>query len=538
METQNIAPTCKALVQEGPRKGETCKFPPLENAYCGRHERNKIYDDGISEGKKWCRFFFRGCSNTVEKGLTCNACINKKYVGKQICKHEGCSHHTIDTDYCKKHERDIYYIEEKEKGFKYCDISRGCFNLCNGDKKSCDECLQTFRIQDKERFDKRKELHTALHKVNSIVRICVDCGNDFDMYKTFQNNESKRCKQCNQNQHNQDIKRNEIRSINRNQKEEMFKNKERYYKSYINCAIKRDYEFKLNFEEFCNLVEQKCFYCHHHVLTETNGIDRVDNSKGYTRENTVSCCEKCNRIKHAYHPLFFLEKCKIIGNSETPDKEFYIKWKDYYLRTSFIIYSIYKKQVLEERGLTFDITESQWDILTRQNCYLCGYKQMNGIGLDRVDNSIRGYTFVNVRPCCGSCNNMKNEIDLETFINHCKKINEVWKNTDFFKDILIINKECKTLQIKAENRKVWKALGLYYTILNNEESQFLEANKEVLKEKELQELCIQVKKDPKENALIYLSKFLRNLKDRRKRLAAKPNPNKPAPPQNTTPFHA
>ena len=50
----------------------------------------------------------------------------------------------------------------------------------------------------------------------------------------------------------------------------------------------------------------------------------------------------------------------------------------------------------------------------------------------------------------------------------------------------------------------------------------------MLKEKELEELCIQVKKDPKEQALEYLSKFLRNLKDRRKRLAANPTPNKPA----------
>jgi hypothetical protein len=28
-----------------------------------------------------------------------------------------------------------------------------------------------------------------------------------------------------------------------------------------------------------------------------NGIDRVDNSKGYTPENTVPCCKICNKIK-------------------------------------------------------------------------------------------------------------------------------------------------------------------------------------------------------------------------------------------------
>jgi len=28
--------TCRAIVQEGPRKGEGCKFPGGENLYCDR----------------------------------------------------------------------------------------------------------------------------------------------------------------------------------------------------------------------------------------------------------------------------------------------------------------------------------------------------------------------------------------------------------------------------------------------------------------------------------------------------------------------
>jgi 5'(3')-deoxyribonucleotidase len=112
---------------------------------------------------------------------------------------------------------------------------------------------------------------------------------------------------------------------------------------------------------------------------------------------------------------------------------------------------------------------------------------------------------------------MKGELKLEEFKNKCKQISEIWKDTSFFNNIQIIEKEKKVLQTLAESRKVWKALGLYYTILNNEEQQFYNFYKEVLKENELQELCIQVKKDPKQKALEYLSKFLRNLKDRRKR---------------------
>ena len=513
MDTLNISGiTCKAIVQEGPRKGQLCQFPPDDFGYCGRHERNKIYDNGINEGKKWCRFFFRGCNNLAEKGLTCESCLKKKHEGKQLCKHEGCANHTKDTEFCKKHERDIYYIEEKEKGFKYCDIARGCFNICNNDKKSCEECLDKEKIKDKERFDKRKELYNALKQVNSDKRICVDCGKEYNKFNTLNNQDSKRCSHCNENQQNQDTKR--IRE--RNYKNETFNNKERYYKEYINNALRREYEFTLNFDEFSAIVDKECFYCHHNIDNETNGIDRVDNTKGYTKENTVPCCEMCNRMKMAYHPLFFLEKCKIIGTSTFPEKEFYNKWNQYYSENSHN-YSNYKKNTLEKRELFFEITEQQWDILTRQTCYLCGYKSVNGVGLDRVDNTIRGYTFVNVRPCCGSCNIMKLDYDLIKFIEQCNKISEIWKDNSFFKNIQIIKKEDKILQTKIKDRKVWKALGVYYTILENKEEEFYESYKEIFTKEELEALCIDVKKDPKEKALEYLSKLLNTLKVRKQR---------------------
>lgn len=505
-------PVCKAIIQEGLRKGQSCQFPPDNYGYCGRHERNKVYDNGILEGKKWCRFFFRGCNNITEKGLTCESCLKKKHEGKQLCNHEGCKHHITEGKFCKKHERDIYYIEEKEKGFKYCDIARGCFNICNDDKKSCEECLDKERIKDKERFDKRKELYNALKQVNSDKRICVDCGKDYNKFNTLNNQDSKRCSHCNENQQNQDTKR--IRE--RNFKNENFRNKEKYFKDYIKGSLRRDYEFTLNFEEFSELVDKECFYCHYKKDEEVNGIDRIDNIKGYTKENTVSCCEICNRIKNVYHPLFFIEKCKIIGNYTFPVKDFYTKWNTYYIQ-NINNYNKYKKESIEKRNMSFEINKEQWDRLLKEKCYLCNYESTGCIGLDRIDNTIRKYSIENVKPCCCSCNIMKGELNLEEFKNKCNKISEIWKDTSFFNNIPIIEKEKKVLQTLAESRKVWKALGLYYTILNNEEKQFYDFYKEVLKENELQELCIQVKKDPKEKALEYLSKFLRNLKDRRKR---------------------
>lgn len=520
METLEQSPACKAKIQAGPRKGEQCRFPPVENAYCGRHQRNYIYEKGLTEGKNWCRFFFRDCNELVEKPHSaCTTCKGKKHEGRPMCKHEGCSHHTESGGFCKKHERDVYYIEEKEKNIKYCDIARGCFTICKGPNKSCDECLEEQRTKDKIRFDNRKILQNALKSVSSDKRICLDCGKEFVNYLTNNNHDSKRCNKCNTTVANQDKKR-PIRQ--RNFKEEMKKNKVRYYKEYINGALKREYEFLLNFEEFSTIVDKECFYCNHNNPEEVNGIDRIDNSKGYIKENTVPCCEMCNRIKYIYHPIFFLEKCKIIGNLTLPNKEFYKKWSQYFSDYNHN-YTNYKKITIEKRNMEFHITQAQWDEITRQQCYLCGYNSIGGIGLDRVNNSVREYTIKNVKPCCGSCNVMKCDFTLEEFKEKCKTVAKIWekKSIDMFQNIQILKNESKSLQTKPGVRKVWKALGLYYTILNKEEEQFNDFYKEVLKAKELEELCINVRQDTKENALVYLSKFLQSLKDRRKRLALK-----------------
>ena len=38
-----------------------------------------------------------------------------------------------------------------------------------------------------------------------------------------------------------------------------------------------------------------------------NGIDRVDNTRGYTLDNVVPCCFKCNRAKDTMTKEEFLE---------------------------------------------------------------------------------------------------------------------------------------------------------------------------------------------------------------------------------------
>jgi hypothetical protein len=71
-------------------------------------------------------------------------------------------------------------------------------------------------------------------------------------------------------------------------------------------AYSRNYVFELNKRDFCNFILQPCHYCgegfsHTKRFYKKdyyyNGIDRVDNNKGYTLDNCVPCCRWCNRAK-------------------------------------------------------------------------------------------------------------------------------------------------------------------------------------------------------------------------------------------------
>lgn len=87
------------------------------------------------------------------------------------------------------------------------------------------------------------------------------------------------------------------------------------YRSYIYHAKERDIDFKLSLEELIDISSNNCAYCNkqpsqlYQILDAKtkkvrsgipfyyNGIDRVNNSIGYTKENCVACCKQCNRCK-------------------------------------------------------------------------------------------------------------------------------------------------------------------------------------------------------------------------------------------------
>lgn len=66
-------------------------------------------------------------------------------------------------------------------------------------------------------------------------------------------------------------------------------------------ARKRNLEMSIGLDEYVKLIENGCHYCESNILKETGcGLDRIDNSKGYTLNNIVPCCGKCNQIRNVH----------------------------------------------------------------------------------------------------------------------------------------------------------------------------------------------------------------------------------------------
>lgn len=80
--------------------------------------------------------------------------------------------------------------------------------------------------------------------------------------------------------------------------------------SYRGQAKRRGVVFALTFEEFKKVWGKSCFYCG--KQKSRNGVDRIDNKKGYERGNIVSCCGECNRMKSDLTKRAFLELCRRI----------------------------------------------------------------------------------------------------------------------------------------------------------------------------------------------------------------------------------
>ncbi len=435
-----------------------------------------------------------------------------------------CTNLTNDK-YCNKHIRNIIVDKSITDNVRYCDISRGCYNVLEGGQQmKCKICLQKSRINDRKRGEK-KRLDSSL---------CLDCGiilTDNIRAIGKKNKELRRCKSCYDKL--LEVEQNRPKR-ERNYKQEGFKNKYVVWNSYIKGAKQRKLDFTLSKVLFNELLIKPCFYCGYYNLQEINGIDRIDNNKGYTDNNVVTCCSTCNIAKGTNHPQEFIDKMFAIYEyklkKEPIKSEIMQKWSETYLSKTKPTFNNYSKSA-NSRNLEFKITKDEFNNIIAQPCYLCGIASAdnNSNGIDRFDN-YKGYILDNCRSCCGHCNLMKkdvlydklikisegihgkynelteyfkafdikirnikvdkrivsdnNIILVEKELRHYKPINEIIEqskeNTNEINNIIEIAKESNKLQPV----KQWKAKQVYETIAANNENiykEYCEQNNDISK---------------------------------------------------------
>lgn len=84
------------------------------------------------------------------------------------------------------------------------------------------------------------------------------------------------------------------------------------YLYYLKRANAKGLEFSLSVEQFEHITSQSCAYCG----LDGYGIDRMDCKLGYTIDNIVPCCTKCNLMKWMNTPEEFLKHVITIYNHQ------------------------------------------------------------------------------------------------------------------------------------------------------------------------------------------------------------------------------
>jgi glucan-binding YG repeat protein len=161
------------------------------------------------------------------------------------------------------------------------------------------------------------------------------------------------------------------------------------YNRYKSRALEKQLEFSITKEDYDNIIQKDCFLCGKQSdENNTNGIDRMDNNKGYVLDNINACCGECNFMKNVWEYNEFInkivaiyEKNKDIMNSEEN--------KDFVLENNIIPKNKTKKSI-EEIKETNELFKQQQYEKIKEKYGDEEYKQMRvkEIAKYRSSNSI------------------------------------------------------------------------------------------------------------------------------------------------------
>jgi hypothetical protein len=403
-----------------------------ENEYCNKHQRQKFLEDTLKIGKKACADNKRGCRVQLDMEYTKSKC-------------EICLQKDRDSDNKRRHN----IKEDLKDGNKICSTCCKSYpedhfiGDINNITKTCKKCREDNKKQDLKR-DK--------HHVNEIARVNSKKPERLEVKKAWiENNYEKsasywikaRGKKILENCEKYLKDNSEYAKKWRDENpEKVLENNEKRnrnvyysYKNYKRSADDKNMLFEFTLEEFKEIASKNCYYCGELQEKGFNGIDRKFCTDNYFKDCCVPCCSTCNYMKGSLDDIVFLKRIEHILTFQG-----YI---DGYLCPELfgnhihVKYNEYKKRAIEKLQKEFNLTSMEFLEIISNNCYICG-KESNDEhlnGIDRIDND-KGYNLDNVSSCCGECNYMKKNYDLEEFFEKMNKIYENKSSDDEIDNVL------------------------------------------------------------------------------------------------------
>jgi hypothetical protein len=393
---------------------EKCAFKKSkENKYCGKHQLCVFLDSTAELGLKPCANSGRGCREQlpIDDFSRCKTCL--------------------EFDRKKDHvKRSVDLVKNTHE--KQCSVCAkmyplDAYNGKHGETKTCNHCREANKRADEKRDiehtrelarkneskPERREVKTAWNEENyeKVAGYWMNARQrelaaDVEAYQKKNAEQAKKWRDKNPEK----VKIQNAKNIN----------VDSYYGVYRKCAKTKQLQFELTKEDYLKMATQNCFYCGTMQPKGFNGIDRKDSTKGYVVDNCVSCCEMCNFMKKCLSVDIFIQNVKHISVfNKRMDGSLY---PESFKNVNHVSHSEYITSA-KKRTIQFELSKEYFDEKRKNPCYLCG-KENAGThqnGLDRVDSSI-GYIESNVQSCCGSCNMLKNNYSLVSFLEKCLHI--------------------------------------------------------------------------------------------------------------------
>ena len=389
-----------------------------ENKYCQKHQICIFVDETVAMDKKVCKNYVRGCRSQLDldyQYIRCQSCLEKEREQERNRRANTKNNKNTDT-----HQTCSTCCQELENSL--------FVGVNGGNTKTCKNCRERNRIQDQTRDkEHRNELDRIASKKperkevkqqwneNNYEKVAVKSMNyrqrqiETDV-EGYLNKNSENAKQWRENNPEKNKENNKSR----------LENIKIHYSNYTRCAGDKNLDFEISQEEFNKIVNEPCHYCN--IIQERgfNGVDRLDSNTGYVIDNCVSCCKTCNYMKCSLSADVFLKRIEHIltYNKKINGRYFSEEFCD----TDAASYTQYKTRACN-KSLPFEITKDEYVELIKSNCYLCGRKsyEKHKNGIDRVNNNL-GYTMSNVKSCCGSCNHIKKDLELDELFSKMTEI--------------------------------------------------------------------------------------------------------------------